>query len=78
MDAEIPVVNLSPWIGNHDCADVSECRRLADALHKFGIVLVSDPRVSRADNDAFLDQMERYYEQSDGVKDARPEVSAFR
>ena len=27
------------------------------------------------DNDQFLDQMEKYYAQSDGVKDARPEVS---
>lgn len=33
-----------------------------------------DPRVSEVDNDQFLDQMEKYYAQSDGVKDARPEV----
>lgn len=26
------------------------------------------------DNEQFLDQMEKYYAQSDGVKDARPEV----
>lgn len=28
------------------------------------------------DNNQFLDQMEKYYAQSDGVKDARPEVCA--
>lgn len=42
---------------------------------EYGIVLVRDPRVSEVDNDQFLDQMEKYYGQSDGVKDARPEVS---
>lgn len=30
--------------------------------------------MSEVDNDQFLDQMEKYYAQSDGVKDARPEV----
>ncbi|CAM9322809.1 unnamed protein product, partial [Discosporangium mesarthrocarpum] len=49
--------------------------QLADALHRFGVVLVRYLRVTAVDNDAFLDQMERYYEQSDGVTDARPELS---
>ncbi len=43
-------------------------------IQEYGIVLVQDPRVSEADNEQFLDQMEKYYAQSDGVKDARPEV----
>lgn len=44
-------------------------------LHQaYGIVLVRDPRVSEVDNNQFLDQMEKYYAQSDGIKDARPEV----
>lgn len=43
-------------------------------IQAYGIVLVRDPRVSEVDNDQFLDQMEKYYAQSDGVKDARPEV----
>lgn len=77
-DYEIPVVDLTAWMG--DQGDVNcdgradDCQRLADALHRFGIVLVRDPRVSEVDNDKFLDQMETYYERSDGVKDARPEV----
>ncbi|CAM9868457.1 unnamed protein product, partial [Phaeothamnion confervicola] len=41
----------------------------------FGLVLVRDPRVDRRDNDMFLDIMERYFKQSDGVADARPELS---
>lgn len=77
-DYEIPVVDLTAWIGDQDddnCEGrTDDCQRLADALHRFGIVLVRDPRVSEVDNDKFLDQMETYYERSDGVKDARPEV----
>lgn len=82
MEEEIPVVDISKWIGaevkgtgESDHAALEEdCRRMADALHRFGIVLVRDPRVSDVDNNAFLDKMEAYYAQSDGVKDARPEV----
>lgn len=74
MDAfDIPVVDLSEWVGGK-MGDAGDCRRLADSLHRFGIVLVRDPRVLGLDNDLFLDQMETYYAQSDGVKDARPEV----
>lgn len=77
-ECEIPVVDLTAWIGDQDGANsegsADDCRLLADALHRFGIVLVRDPRVSGVDRDRFLDQMETYYARSDGVKDARPEV----
>lgn len=76
-DYGIPVVDLSEWVGEGATGDADSCRKLADALHRFGIVLVRDPRVSEVDNDLFLDQMETYYAQSDGVKDARPEVGIF-
>lgn len=78
---EIPVVDLSAWVGEREGGGATdraeECKQLADALHRFGIVVVRDPRVSEVDNDVFLDQMEKYYAQSDGVKDARPEVWGF-
>ncbi|KAG5189780.1 hypothetical protein JKP88DRAFT_197518 [Tribonema minus] len=50
-------------------------RQAADSLHRYGVVLVRDPDVREEDNAAFIDMMERYYEQSDGVTDARPELS---
>ena len=37
-----------------------------------GLVILRDPRVSEANNNTFLDMMERYFESSDGVTDARP------
>jgi len=40
-----------------------------------GICVVKDPRVNEADNNRFLDMMERYFGLSDGLRDARPEVA---
>lgn len=37
-----------------------------------GLVILRDPRVSEANNNVFLDMMERYFESSDGITDARP------
>lgn len=78
MDEDIPVIDLTPWLGKSSVeGGADDCQRLAEALHKFGVVIVRDPRVSESENDAFLDQMEAYYAQSDGVKDARPQVTSF-
>ena len=35
--------------------------------------MVKDPRVNPENNNTFLDMMERYFESSDGTRDARPE-----
>jgi isopenicillin N synthase-like dioxygenase len=37
--------------------------------------VVRDPRVDEKDNNIFVDMMERYFEGSDGKRDARPEFS---
>lgn len=50
-----------------------ECKKVADALHKYGVAIVRDPRVDERDNNTFLDMLEKYFELSDGVRDARPE-----
>jgi isopenicillin N synthase-like dioxygenase len=56
-------------------AYIKECKKVADALHNYGVVCVKDPRVSETDNQRFINQMESYFEQSDGVRDARPQYS---
>jgi hypothetical protein len=52
-----------------------ECDKVAQALHKYGVCVVRDPRVKESDNNRFLDMMERYFEISDGIRDARPEYA---
>jgi hypothetical protein len=39
----------------------SLCRNVADTLALTGVLVVRDPRVSSADNAAFIDMMEEYF-----------------
>ncbi|CAM9110688.1 unnamed protein product, partial [Ectocarpus fasciculatus] len=55
-------------------AFAAECKKAADAFRDYGAVAVRDPRVCFDDNETFLSMMERYFEMSDGERDARPEV----
>jgi isopenicillin N synthase-like dioxygenase len=73
----VPLVDLNTYFNRENDlpAYYRECQKAANALQEFGLVCVRDPRVSEADNDRFLSQMERYFEQSDGITDARPQYS---
>ena len=44
----------------------SKCERIAEALREYGIVIIRDIRASAADNDAFIDMMERSDSSSSG------------
>lgn len=35
---------------------------MAEALHKYGCLVIKDPRVNQPENDRFLDMMERYFD----------------
>lgn len=54
---------------------LAECFKVADALHKYGVCIVRDPRVAESDNDIFLDMVENYFGLSDGIRDARPDFA---
>lgn len=73
----MPVVDLEVYFNRDKDPEMyeKECKRVADALHLYGIVVVKDPRVFEQDNDTFIDMMERYFALSDGKRDARPEVA---
>jgi len=75
-EIDIPVIDIEPFLAQQeDCQEIDLlCLQVAEALHNFGCVVVRDPRVQEHANSEFLDMMERYYSQSDGVSDARPEV----
>lgn len=38
-----------------------ECRKVAECFHRFGIILIRDPRVEMKDNDDYIDLMEQYF-----------------
>ena len=39
-----------------------ECQKVAECFHKFGILLIKDPRVDFEDNENYIDMMEDYFE----------------
>jgi isopenicillin N synthase-like dioxygenase len=72
---ELPEVDLGPLLalapGSPPSAELLATARAAtDALHRFGVLIVRDPRASAAANDKFLDLLELYFAQPDEVKDA--------
>lgn len=71
---EIQTVDLDAY--QHGDADVraAECAKAAQSLHATGCLYVKDARVAAADNERFLDLLERYFAASDGKRDARPEL----
>ena len=77
---DIPVLDLSSYLqGSTDAKTMETCRQLADCFHRFGICIIKDPRVDMADNDAYIDLMEKYFDNVsqgyyDGkeLEDARP------
>ncbi|KAK8936219.1 hypothetical protein KSP39_PZI014034 [Platanthera zijinensis] len=81
---DLPVVDLAQYLevsiknsGGDLATEVRElCSLVSRSLRDTGALLVKDPRCSTADNDRFLDMMERYFEKSDEFKrkQERPEL----
>mmetsp|Transcript_32537 Transcript_32537/g.52426 ORF Transcript_32537/g.52426 Transcript_32537/m.52426 type:complete len:378 (-) Transcript_32537:81-1214(-) len=55
-----PVVDLENFLKDPKSAK-EECRLIAEMLHKTGLLIVRDPRVSEEENDRFINNMEAYY-----------------
>ena len=71
----LPVVDFAAFFNKDKDPEAyrKECTKAAFALYQYGLVVLRDPRVAEADNDRFVDMMEKYFEGSDGLRDARPE-----
>lgn len=67
---DIPIIDMNVYLKARDTemsqlADEVrvECQKVAECFHKFGILLIKDPRVDFQDNDNYIDMMEDYFEQ---------------
>ena len=63
---DLPVVDLGVFLHakSVDSEAVRDaCRCVAETLALTGVLVVRDPRVSSADNSAFIDMMEEYFSQ---------------
>jgi len=82
MSGDLPIVDLNAFLNRSDGGEAEEkarleCNRVAEALHKYGILIARDPRVTETDNNDFLDMLESYFEQEEPVlrEDVREKYS---
>lgn len=70
-----PVLDISTFLDRTEGFE-NDCKRVADLLHRYGILIVRDPRVPHEKNDEFIAMMEQYFEQDEAAKapDAHPEL----
>jgi len=68
------IIDLTNYIKKNESCVSND---ILEQFHKFGVIIVKDPRVSEEDNDSFLDMLENYYKQDEDIilKDSRPEFS---
>ena len=59
---EVPIIDVEVYLNKVEGKWEAECKKVADSLHKFGILIWKDPRVNQADNDEYIDMMERYFQ----------------
>ena len=79
---DVPVIDLNKYMGQDARSpEVQQiCSQVAESLHKYGILIIKDPRVVEQDNDDYIDLMEKYFESrgkilysGEKLDDAKPE-----
>jgi len=75
------VIDLQKFLEQKDGWQ-EECDNVAASLHKFGILIVRDPRVNHKMNEDYIDMVEEYFEaegekfyRGEKLKDCHPELS---
>ena len=58
------IIDLTNYIKNNK---ISVSNDILEQFHKFGVIIVKDPRASEEDNDSFLDMLENYYQQDEDI-----------
>jgi isopenicillin N synthase-like dioxygenase len=74
----IPTIDLGDFLNrqNGSARWESDCKKISELLHEYGILIIKDPRVAEVENENFINLLERYYEQPESVRssDVRKEV----
>lgn len=59
----VPVVDLSDFLTSPSSSTNSAtCKSILDSFHKYGCLVVKDPRVKPSYNEEFLNMMENYFD----------------
>lgn len=79
VSMDLPIIDMDVYLSNDpdSPAALAECTKAADALIKYGALVLRDSRVAAQDNEDFLDLLEDYFAQpeADLRRDERPELS---
>ena len=73
----LPVIELGSFLSTASSEEAQHaCALVAQELRHKGILIVRDPRVSEADNAAFLDLLESYFarDECDRMRDVRGDI----
>jgi hypothetical protein len=61
MLEQVPVIEVADFLRKSPEKWEEECKKVADSLHKYGILIFRDPRVNEKDNEEYLDLVENYF-----------------
>lgn len=80
---DVPVIDMEKFMTCSDerAPEIQQlCKDVVESLHKYGILIVKDPRAVEQDNNDYIDLMERYFESrgnklyaGETVEDFKPE-----
>lgn len=56
----VPIVDTKEFLSGSSRAN-AECEKAAEGFHKYGCLIIKDPRVNEGHNSEFVDLMERYF-----------------
>jgi len=58
---EPPIIDIQAYFEKREGVWENECVKVAASLHKFGILIVKDPRVNHSTNEEYIDMVESYF-----------------
>jgi isopenicillin N synthase-like dioxygenase len=61
---EIPIIDVEAYLNKTPGLYEIECKKVADCLHKYGILVFKDPRANEQENNKYIDLMEHYFDKT--------------
>ncbi len=60
---DVPIIEVQTFLERLPGWE-KECQKVAECLHKYGILIFRDPRAKEQDNEEYIDLMEKYFEKT--------------
>ena len=80
MALELPSVDAQKFLAKAEGWE-EECKKAAECLHNYGVVVMKDERVNEKDNEDYCEMVERYFSKrgdqfyrGEEIKDIKPEI----